>query len=178
MLSVNEVTILGHLGSEPKITNFQNGGRVAQFSVATNRYWTDKKTGQKREKTEWHRICVYTEFSISYLEKYAEKGAPIFIKGELETRKWQDKDGRDNYTTEIVVRGFNGTVTLTERQNSTQGQNQGYQGQGQHQRQNNNDHFDQDYNYGNQNNYNRGPNNNQRRPQQGHGPNFDDQVPF
>ncbi len=93
---------------------FQNGGQVASFSLATSETWKDKNTGERREKTEWHRIAVFNEGLVRVVQNYVKKGSKLYIEGQLETRKWQDKDGQDRYTTEVVLRGFNSTLTMLD----------------------------------------------------------------
>lgn len=110
MASVNKATIVGHVGREPEIRAFQNGGRVASFSVATSERW--KKDGEQKEKTEWHRVSVTNEKLVEVVERYVKKGSQIYIEGKIETRKWTDKDGVEKFSTEIVVRPFGGEIVL------------------------------------------------------------------
>ncbi|OBT12137.1 single-stranded DNA-binding protein [Vibrio sp. UCD-FRSSP16_10] len=108
---VNKVIILGNLGNDPELRHFSNGNAVANFTVATSETWQDKATGQPREKTEWHRISVMGKLA-EIAGNHLRKGSQVYIEGQLQTRKWQDKSGQERYTTEIVVQGFNGTMQM------------------------------------------------------------------
>lgn len=112
--SVNKVILVGNLGKDPEIRSFQNGGRVASFSIATSENWKDKATGEKKEKTEWHRISVLNDKLVEVVERYLKKGAKVYIEGQLETRKWTDKDGNEKYSTEVVLRPFRGELTMLD----------------------------------------------------------------
>lgn len=112
--SVNKVILIGNLGRDPEIRSFQNGGRVASFSLATSENWKDKATGEKKERTEWHRISVLNDKLVEVVEKYVKKGSKLYIEGQLETRKWTDKDGQEKYTTEVVLRPFRGEITMLD----------------------------------------------------------------
>lgn len=112
--SVNKVILVGNLGKDPEIRSFANGGRVASFSIATSESWKDKATGEKKERTEWHRISVLNDNLVGIVEKYIKKGAKVYIEGQLETRKWTDKDGQEKYTTEVVLRPFRGEITMLD----------------------------------------------------------------
>lgn len=112
--SVNRATILGHLGADPEIRNLPESGRVANLSVATSESWTDKESQEKKERTEWHRVTIFSEPLIALAEKALHKGSRVYLEGALQTRKWQDKDGIDRYTTEIILRPFNGSLTLLD----------------------------------------------------------------
>lgn len=112
MSSVNKVTILGRVGKDPEIRSFQNGGRVANFSVATSEKWKDKNTGEKREKTEWHNVSVTSDGLIKVIESYVKKGTNLYLEGKLQTRKWQDQNGTDRYTTEVTLSGFGSQLVL------------------------------------------------------------------
>ena len=101
--SVNKVILVGNVGQDPEVRQFQNGGQVASFSLATSETWKDKNTGERKERTEWHRISVFSEGLVRVVQNYVKKGSKLYIEGQLETRKWQDKDGQDRYTTEIVA---------------------------------------------------------------------------
>jgi single-strand DNA-binding protein len=120
--SVNKAIILGRVGKEPEIRSTQNGLRIASFSVATSETWRDKHSGEKKEKTEWHRISVFPENTVKVVEDYVRKGDLILVEGRIETRKWTDQSGADRYSTEIVVTGFHGSITLIGR---TEGRNSG-----------------------------------------------------
>ena len=112
--SVNKVIIVGNLGKDPEIRSFQNGGKVASFSVATSESWKDKTTGEKKERTEWHRISVLNENLVGIVEKFVKKGSKVYIEGQLETRKYTDKDGVEKYTTEVVLRPYRGEITMLD----------------------------------------------------------------
>ncbi|HYD17375.1 MAG TPA: single-stranded DNA-binding protein [Patescibacteria group bacterium] len=112
--SVNKVILVGNLGKDPEIRSFANGGRVASFSIATSESWKDKASGEKKERTEWHRISVLNDNLVGIVEKYIKKGAKVYIEGQLETRKWTDKDGQEKYTTEVVLRPFRGEITMLD----------------------------------------------------------------
>lgn len=112
--SVNKVILIGNLGRDPEVRTFQNGGRVASFSVATNDRWTDRNSGERREKTEWHRVAVLNENLVGICERYLRKGAKVYIEGQLETRKWQDQSGQERFTTEVVVRPYRGEMTMLD----------------------------------------------------------------
>jgi single-strand DNA-binding protein len=112
--SVNKVILVGNLGKDPEIRSFQNGGRVANFSLATSENWKDKSSGEKKERTEWHRISVLNDKLVEVVERYVKKGSKLYIEGQLETRKWTDKDGQEKYTTEVVLRPFRGELTMLD----------------------------------------------------------------
>lgn len=112
--SVNKVILVGNLGNDPEIRTFGNGGKVANFSLATSENWRDKQSGEKREKTEWHRVAVFGEGLVGVVERYVKKGSKLYIEGKLQTRKWQDRDGNDKYTTEIVLQGPGTTLTMLD----------------------------------------------------------------
>lgn len=110
--SVNKVMLLGRVGKDPEIRSMHSGSRVANFSVATSESWRDKSSGERKEKTEWHRITVWPENTVNVIEKYVRKGDLIMVEGSIETRKWTDQQGQERFSTEIVVKAFNGGVTL------------------------------------------------------------------
>ena len=111
---INKATILGHLGRDPEIRSFSNGNRVANLSVATSERWKDRTTGERKEKTEWHRVAVFNETLVEFLEKHARKGQRIYLEGAIETRKWTDQDGKDRYATEIVLRNFSSVLKMLD----------------------------------------------------------------
>jgi single-strand DNA-binding protein len=115
--SVNKVIIVGNLGRDPEIRTFQNGGRVANLTVATSENWKDKATGERKERTEWHRVVIFNENLVSVAERFLKKGAKVYIEGQLETRKWQDQSGQDKYTTEVVLRPYRGELTMLDAAN-------------------------------------------------------------
>ena len=110
--SVNKVILVGNLGRDPEVRSFGNGGRVANFTLATNNRWRDRQTGEQRERTEWHRVVIYNERLVEVVEKYVRKGQMVYLEGEIQTRKWSDQSGQERYTTEIVVQGFRGQLTM------------------------------------------------------------------
>ena len=112
--TVNKVILIGNLGQDPEIRSFGNGGQVANFSLATSENWKDKNTGERREKTEWHRVAVFGDGLVRVVQNYVKKGSKLYIEGKLETRKWQDKDGNDRYTTEVRVSGPGSTLTMLD----------------------------------------------------------------
>ena len=117
--SVNKVILLGNLGRDPEVRNFPNGGKVANFSIATSETWKDRNTGERRERTEWHNISITNEALVSVAEKYLKKGSKVYVEGQLETRKWQDQAGNDRYTTEVVLRPYRGELTMLDSRNSS-----------------------------------------------------------
>lgn len=112
--SLNKVMLIGNLGADPEIRSFQNGGKVANLRIATSETWKDRNTGERQEKTEWHTVAIFSEGLIGVVERFLKKGSKVFIEGSLSTRKWQDKDGQDRYSTEVVLRGMNGTLTMLD----------------------------------------------------------------
>ena len=118
---VNKVIILGNLGADPEVRVMPNGGAVANITVATSESWRDKNTGEQREKTEWHRVALFGKLA-EVAGEYLRKGSQVYIEGQLQTRKWQNQQGQDQYTTEVVVQGFNGVMQmLGSRQSGGQG---------------------------------------------------------
>ena len=112
--SLNKVMIIGNLGADPEIRTFGNGGRVCNLRLATSESWRDKNTGERREKTEWHTVAIFSEGLVKICEQYLKKGSKVFVEGQLQTRKWQDQSGNDRYSTEVVLQGFNGTLTMLD----------------------------------------------------------------
>lgn len=110
--SLNKVMIIGNLGRDPEVRSFQNGGKVCNLSIATSETWKDKNTGERREKTEWHSVAIFQEGLVRVAEQYLKKGSTVYIEGKLQTRKWQDQSGVDKYSTEIVLQGFDGVMTM------------------------------------------------------------------
>tara|TARA_Y100000590_G_scaffold40523_1_gene43226 strand:- start:1146 stop:1607 length:462 start_codon:yes stop_codon:yes gene_type:complete len=117
--SVNKVILLGNIGKDPDVKAMQSGSKLATFSIATSKRWKDKQTQEFKDKTEWHRVVVFGDGLVDIVEKYVKKGSKIYIEGELQTRKWADQQGNDRYTTEIVLQGFNSTLTLLDSKNSS-----------------------------------------------------------
>ena len=114
--SLNKVMLIGNLGADPEVRSFQNGGKVCNLRIATSENWKDRD-GQRQERTEWHSVAIFSEGLINVCENYLRKGSKVFIEGQLQTRKWQDQSGNDRYSTEIVLRGFNGTLTMLDGRN-------------------------------------------------------------
>lgn len=136
--SVNKVIILGNLGADPEVRAFQNGGKVVNLRVACSESWKDKTTGEKKEKTEWVSVAIFSEGLAGVAERFLRKGSKVYLEGALQTRKWQDKDGNDRYTTEVVLQGYNSALVLLDGPNGGAGQSQhnqaksnGYQPQAQ-----------------------------------------------
>ncbi len=110
--SVNKVIIVGNLGRDPEVRSFPNGGKVVSLNIATSETWRDKASGERKERTEWHRVAIFNEALGKIAEQYLKKGSTVYIEGQLETRKWQDQSGADRFTTEVVLRQFRGELTL------------------------------------------------------------------
>ena len=111
--SLNKVLLIGRLGADPEIKQMVNGKSVARLSLATSQSWKDKNTGEKKEKTEWHRIVVFNDGLVNVVQQYIKKGAQVYIEGQLSTRKWKDeKSGQDKYSTEIIIQGYNSSLTM------------------------------------------------------------------
>ena len=112
-MSLNKVMLIGNLGADPEIRSFQNGGKVANLRIATSERWKDK-TGEMQERTEWHTVAIFSEGLVNVVERYLSKGSKVFVEGKLQTRKWQDQSGNDRYSTEVVIQGFGGTLTMLD----------------------------------------------------------------
>jgi single-strand DNA-binding protein len=112
--SVNKVILIGNLGADPEIRRTQDGRPVANLRIATSESWRDKNTGERREKTEWHRVVIFNEGLCKIVEQYLKKGSKVYLEGALQTRKWTDKDGNEKYTTEVVLQGFNSSLTMLD----------------------------------------------------------------
>lgn len=119
--SVNKVILVGNLGQDPEIRSFQSGDKVANFSIATSESWKDKATGERKEKTEWHRVSCYNQGLIHVIENYVKKGSKVYIEGQLETRKWTDQQGQERYTTEVALRPFRGELTMLDSRGGSGG---------------------------------------------------------
>ncbi|MCH8863089.1 MAG: single-stranded DNA-binding protein [Proteobacteria bacterium] len=119
--SVNKVILIGNLGRDPEIKSMNNGGQVCNLSVATSESWRDKSTGERREKTEWHRVVIFNEHLIKVAQNYLKKGSKIYIEGQLQTRKWQDQSGQDKYSTEVVLQRYRGELTMLDSRASSEG---------------------------------------------------------
>ena len=112
--SVNKVILIGNLGRDPEVRSFQNGGKVCNLRIATSETWKDRNTGERREKTDWHSVAIFQEGLVRIAEQYLRKGSKVYIEGQLQTRKWQDQSGQDKYSTEVVLQGFGGTLTMLD----------------------------------------------------------------
>ncbi|MEC9369651.1 MAG: single-stranded DNA-binding protein [Pseudomonadota bacterium] len=112
--SVNKVILIGNLGADPEIRHTQDGRPVANLRVATSESWRDKNSGERKEKTEWHRVVIFNEGLCRIVEQYLKKGSKVYLEGQLQTRKWQDQQGEDRYTTEVVLQGFNSSLTMLD----------------------------------------------------------------
>lgn len=118
---INKVIVVGNLGKDPEVRTFNNGGKVCNFSVATSESWKDKQTGEKKEKTEWHNIAIYSEGLANVAEKYLRKGSKVYLEGKLQTRKWQDQSGNDRYSTDIVLQGFDAKLEMLDSRGGSGG---------------------------------------------------------
>ncbi len=124
--SVNKVILVGNLGREPEVRSMQSGDKVCNLSVATSERWRDRNTGDMNEKTEWHRVVIFDQKLIEVAEKYLQKGAKVFLEGQLQTRKWTDQQGQEKYTTEVVLQRFRGELVMLDSRGGGQGQGGGY----------------------------------------------------
>ena len=118
MAGINKVRVVGNLGAKPEVKYASNGNAISNLSVATTESWTDKSTGQNQERTEWHRVSLFGKLA-EIAGQYLDKGSKVYIEGKLQTRKWQDQNGQDRYTTEVVVSGFNGTLQMLDRRDDS-----------------------------------------------------------
>lgn len=112
--SLNKVMLIGNLGADPEIRSFQNGGKVANLRIATSESWKDRNTGERQERTQWHTVAIFNEGLVGVVERYLKKGSKVYVEGQLETRKWQDQQGQDRYSTEVVLRNYGGTLTMLD----------------------------------------------------------------
>ena len=123
--SLNKVQLIGRLGADPEIKQMVNGKNVARLSVATSQSWKDKSTGERKEKTEWHRVVIFNEGLVNIVQQYLKKGANVYIEGQLSTRKWKDeKSGQDKYSTEVVLQGYNSSLTMLGGKNTSNNSNE------------------------------------------------------
>ena len=143
--SLNKVMLIGNLGADPEIRSFQNGGKVANLRIATSETWKDRNTGERQERTEWHTVAIFSEGLVGVVERYLRKGSKVYVEGQLQTRKWQDQSGNDRYSTEVVIRGMNGSLTMLD---GAQGSGGGQRGGG--------SSWDQGGSGGSQNGWNQG----------------------
>ena len=121
--SINKVIILGNLGKDPEVRTFPNGGKLCNFPVATSENWQDKSSGERQERTQWHNVSILSEPIVNIAEKYLSKGSKVYIEGQIETRKWQDKEGNDRYSTEVVLRPYKGQLVLVDSRSEISNQN-------------------------------------------------------
>ena len=128
--SLNKVMLIGNLGADPEIRSFQNGGKVANLRIATSETWKDRNTGERQERTEWHTVAIFSEGLVGVVERYLRKGSKVYVEGQLQTRKWQDQSGNDRYSTEVVIRGLNGSLTMLDGAQGGGGGGGGYSGGG------------------------------------------------
>lgn len=126
--SINKVILIGHLGADPEIRYTQDGNPICHLRVATSETWRDRNTGDRRERTEWHRVVIFNEQLCKIAEQYLHKGSKVYLEGQLQTRKWQDQSGQDRYSTEVVLKGFKSNITLLDRRDSGDDQNYGDSG--------------------------------------------------
>ena len=112
--SLNKVMLIGNLGADPEIRSFQNGGKVANLRIATSESWKDRQTGERKEKTEWHTVAIFSEGLVGVVERFLKKGSKVYLEGRLQTRKWQDQSGADRYSTEVVLQGPNAVMTMLD----------------------------------------------------------------
>ena len=127
--SVNKVILVGNLGADPEVRTLPSGNKVVNLSVATSDSWRDKNSGERKEKTEWHRVVIFSEGLARVAEQYLRKGSKVYLEGALQTRKWQDQSGQDKYSTEVVLQGFNSTLTMLDgRGDNAEGGSAGFSG--------------------------------------------------
>jgi single-strand DNA-binding protein len=129
--SINKVILVGNLGADPEVRMTQDGREIANLRIATSDSWKDKNTGERKERTEWHRVVIFSPGLVSVVKNYLKKGAKVYLEGALQTRKWQDQNGQDRYSTEIVLQGFNSTLTMLDGRNEygSSGMNDNYGGE-------------------------------------------------
>ncbi|SDK76511.1 single-stranded DNA-binding protein [Aliiruegeria lutimaris] len=126
--SVNKVILVGNLGRDPEVRTFQNGGKVCNLRIATSETWKDRNTGERRERTEWHSVAIFSEPLARVAEQYLRKGSKVYIEGQLETRKWQDQSGQDRYSTEVVLRPYRSELTILDSRSGGGGDTGGFGG--------------------------------------------------
>jgi single-strand DNA-binding protein len=126
--SVNKVILVGNLGADPEVRTLPSGNKVVNLSVATSDNWRDKNTGERKEKTEWHRVVIFSEGLAKVAEQYLRKGSKVYLEGALQTRKWQDQSGQDKYSTEVVLQGFNSNLTMLDGRGDGAGESGGFSG--------------------------------------------------
>ena len=126
--SLNQVQLIGHLGADPEVRSFQNGGKVCNMRIATSETWKDRDSGERKERTEWHTVQIFNEGLVGVAERFLRKGSKVYVSGQLRTRKWQDQSGNDRYSTEVVLQGFGASLILLDRQQG-EGSSNRYDGQ-------------------------------------------------
>ena len=126
--SVNKVILVGNLGADPEVRTLPSGNKVVNLSVATSDSWRDKNSGERKEKTEWHRVVIFSEGLARVAEQYLRKGSKVYLEGQLQTRKWQDQSGQDKYSTEVVLQGFNSNLTMLDGRGENGGDSAGFSG--------------------------------------------------
>src|ERR1700755_3054206 len=126
--SVNKVILVGNLGADPEIRRTQDGRPIVNLRVATTDTWRDKGSGERKERTEWHRVVIFSEGLAKVAEQYLKKGSRVYLEGQLQTRKWQDQSGQDKYTTEVVLQNFNSNLTMLDRAGENEGSSTGFSG--------------------------------------------------
>jgi single-strand DNA-binding protein len=163
--SVNKVILIGNLGRDPETRTFQNGGKVCNLRIATSETWKDRNTGERRERTEWHSVAIFSEPLARVAEQYLKKGSKVYIEGQLETRKWQDQSGQDRYSTEVVLRPYRSELTMLDGRDGGGGGGGGGYGGG------SSGGYDQDYGGG-------PSSSDQGRSQPSPSRDYDDEIPF
>lgn len=129
MASLNKVQLIGHLGADPEIRSFQNGGKVANLRIATSESWKDKTSGERKEKTEWHSVAIFNDGLVGVAERFLKKGSKVYVEGQLQTRKWQDQEGNDRYSTEVVLQGYGSSLVMLDGAGGGNGGGQSNSGQ-------------------------------------------------
>ncbi len=123
--SVNKVILIGNLGRDPEIRSTQDGREIANLAIATSESWKDKNTGERKEKTEWHRVVIFNDGLVNVVKNYLKKGSKVYVEGQLQTRKWTDKDGHEKFSTEVVLQGFSSVLTMLDGKNAGSGESSG-----------------------------------------------------
>jgi single-strand DNA-binding protein len=140
--SVNKVILVGNLGADPDVKRTQDGRPIVNLSIATSESWRDKNTGERKDKSEWHRVVIFSEGLCKVAENYLKKGSKVYLEGSLTTRKWQDQQGQDRYSTEVVLQGFNSTLTMLDGKDNRDNSGGNYGGAQQNQQNNRQDDYD------------------------------------
>ena len=129
--SINTVILIGNLGRDPEVRTFQNGGKVCNLRIATTETWKDKDTGERKERSEWHSVAIFSDGLVRVAEQYLRKGSKVYVEGKLQTRKWQDQSGQDRYSTEVVLQGYDARLIMLDGKSDSQPRNDGYGAGGQ-----------------------------------------------